>query len=68
MYQRYKNINSNKIQRSNERVSQAFLTGGEDWLNVNRPGKNTLVLIKEWLITRVTSVTKAFNKFLSDSL
>ena len=24
----------------------AFLTGGEDWLNVNRPGKNTLVLIK----------------------
>ena len=23
----------------------AFLTGGEDWLNVNRPVKNTLVLI-----------------------
>ena len=23
----------------------AFLTGGEDWLNVNRPAKNTLVLI-----------------------
>ena len=24
----------------------AFLTGGEDWLNVNRPAKNKLVLIK----------------------
>ena len=24
----------------------AFFTGGEDWLNVNRPAKNTLVLIK----------------------
>ena len=23
----------------------AFLTEGEDWLNVNRPAKNTLVLI-----------------------
>ena len=23
----------------------AFLTGGEVWLNVNRPAKNTLVLI-----------------------
>ena len=60
------NIDLNKIQRFNERVSQdkeslerhndslqnkkvrkfvAFLTGGEDWLNVNRPGKNTVVLI-----------------------
>ena len=24
----------------------AFLTGGEGWLNVNRPAKNTLVLLK----------------------
>ena len=59
MYQRYKNINLNKIQRSNERVSQykeslerhktkvrkfvAFLTGVLGCLNVNRAAKNMLV-------------------------
>ena len=37
-----KKINSNK----KDRKCVAFLMGGEDWLNVNRPAKNTLVLIK----------------------
>ena len=37
-----KHINPNKKARK----YVAFLTGGEDWLNVIRPAKHTLVLIK----------------------
>ena len=47
-----KNMLVGKISRKTEINSKkkfrkyvAFLTGGEDWLNVNRPAKKTLVLI-----------------------
>ena len=44
-------IKSRSLERqinSKKRVRKyvAFPTGGENWLNVNRPAKNTLVLIK----------------------
>ena len=41
-------ISRKKIINSKKKVRKyvAFLTGGEDWLNVNQPAKNTLVLIK----------------------
>ena len=35
----------NKKNKKKARKYVAFLTGGEDWLSVNRPAKNTLVLI-----------------------
>ena len=41
-------ISGKKIQTNSKkkvRKDFALLTGGVDWLNVNRPAKNTLVLI-----------------------
>ena len=39
-------LKTNKFYKKKVCKYVAFLTGGEDWLNVNRPRKNTLVLIK----------------------
>ena len=43
-----KNLSKGKTKFKKQKVLKcvAFLTGGEDWLSVNRAAKNTLVLIK----------------------